>query len=275
MAAPARAVLLSSALLLGGCGSESEPEAPLVDADGLDGAPVATVNGTVVPEDMLQAYLRMRGQLDADAPARETALRELADLVLLAQRARDEGLLERTSTQAELAVQRVSWIANQALAVFAEDHPVTDAEIAAEYDRQVERTGRREFRLKHLLVPNRETAEALIARLRAGEPFADLESEQVEARGVSAAGSIDWVNLAQVPAAFGPAVSELGEGEFTTTPVKSEYGWHVILLEDMRPFEPPALETVREGIRGTLARRKIEQYLGSLREEARIDLRPR
>lgn len=260
--------------LLAGCdGSDRQPPAaPLVPPELAVGPVVVMVDGQPLPDSMLQAYLRMRGQLAADRAARDAAGLELADLLLLAERARDDGLLERASVRAELAVQRLSWIANRALADHAERHPVSDADIEAEYAVQVERTGRREFRLQHLLAPSREVAEALIARLEAGEAFATLREEQVERFGMTAAGSIDWVNLTQVPPAFGPAVSELANGEFTTTPVQSEYGWHVILLEATRPFTPPALEAVREGIRATLARRKAEAYLAELRTAATVEL---
>ncbi|MEM9305169.1 MAG: peptidylprolyl isomerase [Pseudomonadota bacterium] len=261
-------VTVGSALVLAACGGEA-PEAagpaPLIDVSAFDGQTVASVNGEIVPEEILLAYLRMSGKIDADPAAQQAALVELVDLLLLAQAARADGLLDRSSTQAELAVQRVSWIANQALARFAEANPVTEDEIAAEYELQVVRTGRQEYKLRHLLAASREEAEGLAGRLGTGTAFETLEAEQVGRLGAAAAGQIDWVNLAQVPPAFGPAVSELAAGEFTRIPVQSEYGWHVILLDGVRPFEPPALDTVRDGIRATLARRKIEAHLASLR----------
>ena len=243
---------VAALLALGGCSEPQTPptETPLFDAGAFDGEIVGTVDGTPIPEDLLQAYLRMSGQLEADSATRAAALKELGDLMLLAGRAREDGLLQRQSTQAELAVQRVSWIANQALAYFAETHPVEETEVAAEYERQVERTGLKEFKLKHLLVPSEPAAAALVTRLDAGEPFATIAAEQVEQYGVSAAGEIDWVNLAQVPAAFGPAVAELERGNYTRRPVRSEYGW-------------------------TLARRKIEEDLEALRGAADLELRPR
>lgn len=257
-----------SLTLLVACGGESPDNAssaPLIDAGAFDGQTVASVNGETVPEEILLAYLRMSGKIDADPAAQQAALVELVDLLLLAQAARADGLLDRSSTRAELAVQRISWIANQSLARFAEANPVTEAEIAAEYELQVDRTGRQEYKLRHLLAGSREEAEGLAERLGTGVAFETLEAEQVERLGAAAAGQIDWVNLAQVPPAFGPAVSELAAGEFTRIPVQSEYGWHVILLDGVRPFEPPSLDTVREGIRATLARRKIEAHLASLR----------
>ena len=269
--------LAFGALLLGGCSEPQAPpaETPLFDASRFDGEIVGVVDGTPIPEDLLQAYLRIRGQLEADPATRAAALKELGDLMLLAGRAREDGLLERQSTQAELAIQRLSWIANQSVAFFAETHPVEEAEVAAEYERQVERTGRQEFKLQHLLAPSEAAAATLIARLDAGDAFEVMAAEQVEQYGVSAAGAIDWVNLAQVPPAFGPAVAELERGAYTSQPVRSEYGWHVVLLEDARPFQPPSLDAVEDGIRATLARRKIEEYLEALREAATIDLRPR
>lgn len=269
--------LALSVLALAGCSpeepaTEEQAERPLLDTGRFEGRTVATVNGTPIPEDILLAYLRMRGQIGADAERRQAALRELIDLFLLAEEAQKSGLANRDSIQALLAVQKLTLVANQVISDFAQGNPVTEAEIAAEYETQVGRTGEREYRVHHILTKDRASAEQLIARLEQGESFEALEQAHAEKFGVSAAGELGWVNLTQVPPPFGEALKTLEPGTYTLAPVQSEYGWHVILLDEFRTLEPPPIEEVSDGIRNTLGRQRIEEYLSDLRSEAAIEL---
>ena len=270
-----RAALLLSLTLLAGCSQEQSTSADdarqvILPEEGQFGGPVvASIDGRPIADDLLLAFLRMRGQINANPEQRERALRDLIDLVLLAREARDGGVLQRDSVQAELTVQRISSIANLSL---RELPPVTDEEIQAVYESQLDRTGHEEYRLRHLLAPEQDAAQALIDRLAAGESFAAMEQELAQQQGPSAAGELGWVTLSHVPGSFAAALSELQPGEYTDAPVQSEYGWHVVLLEDQRAFSPPPLAEVADGIRSTLTRQKLEQHVERLRSNARIDV---
>ncbi|MDX1569461.1 MAG: peptidyl-prolyl cis-trans isomerase [Xanthomonadales bacterium] len=268
-----RTLLPVLAVALAGC-EQAQEEAPVsqLDFSHLEGDTLARVNGEAIPESLLLAYLRTRGQLDANAEQRQAALNELVDLVLLTDEARRSGLLERDSLQALLAVQRLSLVANQVIQNYAQGNPISDQEIQAEYNDTVATTGDQEFRLRHILVEDEDTARTLLERMQGGEDYASVEAEQAAQRDSSVAGEIGWVNLSQVPPSFAPALSRLEPGNHTSEPVASPYGVHILFLEDRREFAPPDLQEVQAGIRNTLARERIEGYLSELRDAADVQL---
>ncbi|MEM7707878.1 MAG: peptidyl-prolyl cis-trans isomerase [Pseudomonadota bacterium] len=253
-------------LVLTGCGGGggTDSAAP-VDA----GEVIATVNGNAVTAPQLDAFLEFRRQTLDQPEVRDAALKDLVDMLLLVDETRSSGLLT-AEAQAALKVQEWSFLANLALSDMARSQPITDQEITAEYQRQLELTGGTEYKLKHMLVPSQLEGAQLISRLTQGEPFDTLLAELDPAAG--SGGDLGWVNLVQVPEGFTPVLKNLKPGEFSPIPIGSEYGWHVVLLEDQRTFQPPALDQIEEGIRNSLSRQRLERHMQRLRSQARIDL---
>lgn len=252
------AVLAGLILALGGCNQDAAP----VDADA-----VALVEGQPVTEAELVAFMQVRRQPVDDPQAREAALTELIDLHLLAESARRDGLIDE-QTRAQVRVQELSLLANKALARFAQSQSVSEAEVAAEYQRQVAVTGNSEYRIRHLLLPDQMQAVNAIERLNQGQSFDDLAGNSDDNPGES--GDLGWVNLAQVPSSFSGVLRSLEPGQFTPTPIQSEYGWHVVYLDSVREFSPPPMESVEEGIRNSLSRARLEAHLEALRSEAQV-----
>lgn len=233
------------------------------------GEVVAEVGGRSITAAQVAAFARLRGRHELTPEVRDWALAELTDLSLLAAEAAAGGLID-ADAEAELEVQRLSLLANRALTELARREPVGEADLNAEYERQVGVTGRHEYRLYHILLPDRALADAVSARLAAGESFASLTESYAEQIGAANAGELGWVNLAQVPAAFAEPIRALEPGAYTPVPIQTEYGWHVVYLADKRAFEPPPLETVKEGIRNTLSRQRVERHLADLRARAGV-----
>ena len=217
--------------------------------------------------------MRMRRQNPEDPAARQRSLSEYVDLLLLAKEARDAGLADER-TLADIEVQRVSMLANRALTEFAQGETITEEQLQTEYQRQISVTGGQEFLLKHILVGDETSAADILARLQEGVTFDLLVAAAAPELGESNAGEIGWVNLAQVPASFTEPLASLTPGNYAPRPIRSAYGWHVLYMEDSRAFEPPEYESVKEGIRGTLARQVLEEHLASLRQAADINLAP-
>lgn len=238
-------------------------------AEPWSGPAVATVDGAEIPQPLLMALLRIRGQVDAGPEQQAQAVTDLVDLHLLEKYARESGLLDRETIRATLEVRRLSWVADQVVAQATQQNPITADDVQAEYERQLARSGDKEFRLRHVLVPTREMADQLIGRLGGGEAFGVLEDEIAETYGISASGALGWVTLAQVPEAFGGALQTLEPGKHSG-PVNSEYGWHILLLEDIRDYPAPELDQVRDAIEASLARKRTEDFLQSLRDSASI-----
>ncbi len=251
----------------------TEPATDQPSAAPAEGEQVLTrVGEHAVTAAQVEAFARLRGQRELTPELRQWALQELIDLNLLAADAEARGLID-SSVNAEIDVQRLSLLANRAVAAVARAQPISEEELTAEYERQIAVTGRREYRLRHVLLPDRTQAQQVVARLAGGETFAALLADYAEQIGAANAGDLGWVNLAQVPASFAEPVKALTPGAYTINPIQSEYGWHVVLLVDHRDFEPPAFEAVKDGIRSTLSRQQMERYLASLRERAGVSPR--
>ncbi len=254
-----------------GCGQSAPPApaGPNPASGGPSGEIVAEVGGRAITAAQVAAFARLRGHLQLTPEVRDWALAELTDLNLLAAEAEAGGLAD-ANLEAEVQVQRLSLLANRAMSAQARLNPVGEADLNAEYERQVGVTGRHEYRLHHILLADRAAADTVIAGLAGGETFKSLVESYAGQIGVANAGDLGWVNLAQVPAAFAEPIKALEPGAYTKTPIQTEYGWHVVYLEQKRAFEPPAFETVKEGIRSTLSRQQVERYLASLRARAGI-----
>ncbi len=139
----------------------------------------AQVGERQISESQVAAFARLRGRQGMSSQVRQWALSELIDLTLLAAEAEASGLLDEAA-EAEIEVQRLTITANMALAAFVRDHPVSDAELSQEYERQIGVTGTLEYRLQHILAPDEEQAAEVLARLAAGEAFEALMSIYAE-----------------------------------------------------------------------------------------------
>jgi len=257
---PATLAIAIGCLSVAACDGGAEP-----GAGEAEDAAVERFDPMTISDDVVLAFLRLRQQ-QADTPEQlEEARRKVRDLYLLAAEAQRSGLLDRRTVDAELEIQTVNWIATRQLSEYARLHPIDDEAVRAEYAAGVAATGNREYRVRHILVADQERARGLIAALEQGRAFADLEASLVGELGPSNAGELGWVNAGQVPPEFAAAMRTLEPGTHTPEPVQTEYGWHVIRLEEFRDLAAPPLEEVRESIRNTLARRQVEAYLETLR----------
>ena len=236
-----------------------------------EGEVVAEVYGQPISEDLLLSYLQIRGLSNPTEEQRQQALNSLLDLYLLEHQARQIGMLERRAFQARMEVQRLSWIASEILTDFASSNPITDAEVQQAYEAEISNRSSLEYRLRHILLPSEQDIANVIARLQAGEAFASVEAELAALVGSSNAGDLGWVNLAQVPTGFAQILPSMQVGQFSMTPIATEYGFHVLYLEEVRSFAAPDIESLKDGIRQTLGRRRLEDHMDGLRAVAGLD----
>ncbi len=130
-----------------------------------------------------------------------------------------------------------------------------------------------EYKLRHILLKDEETARQLIAQLDLGESFTDLANEHSRDTSASNGGELAWITADQMPQAFQQAITELQPGEYTGNPVKSSYGWHIIQLDRTREVPPPPFEKVRDELLTQWQQQQLSQYLNSLRENARVEIK--
>lgn len=201
-------------------------------------------------------------------------LRQLFDQYLTMQIAADSGekagLANRYAVAAQLRVMRMNVLSEAAMREYLDKHPVVDADISAEYDEQVAAVPM-EYSARHILVDDRATAEAIIVQLNGGADFAKLAKEKSKDSSAGEGGDLGWFAPQSMVQPFADAVAALEKGKYTTTPVQSQFGWHVILLEDTRKPTLPTLAEVKDRLQEMVQRKKIQTHIEELRTQSGID----
>lgn len=230
---------------------------------------VKTVNGVDIDSAVVDVYIQSRLQkpaAQATAEEREQMLGELTDIYLLTSQARVDELLDDPEIQAQLELQRRGFLAQVTAADFLDRNPATDEEILAEYAEQIEASPTQQYKARHILVDSQGTATDLISELDDGADFAALAEEHSTGPSGPSGGDLGWFAPNQMVKAFSDAVVALEDGEYTSEPVQTQFGWHVILREDSREAEPPTLESVRDVIKQRIEQRKLQDYIANLRD---------
>lgn len=259
---------VAASLLLSACKPETQDTGQrLIQLDGA--ASSLKVNGQVVPEALVEAYARKRGWEVRDPGQREQVFDQLGELLAVAMAAQDQGMLADEAVRADLELERLNRLSG--LMVERNVAAVTEADLRAAYDKQLATTGSEEYQVSHILLDSAERAQQVLVALNAGTPFADLIAQQAGQAGVRDAKDLGWVRRDQVPPALADALAQLTPGAWSPQPVATEFGFHVALLRDKRPFSPPSYEQVREAIRATLTRSRAMELAKSIKEKAKIE----
>jgi peptidyl-prolyl cis-trans isomerase C len=151
-------------------------------------------------------------------------------------------------------------------------NPVTDAEIKAEYDKFAAQNGGKEYRARHILVEKEDEAKAIVASLKKGGKFDEIAKKQSKDPGSGAnGGDLDWANANSYVPEFSGALVKLNKGQYTETPVKSQFGYHIIRLDDVRTAQLPKLEDVKPQIAQKLGQDKMGRFQEELRAKAKVE----
>lgn len=233
---------------------------------------IAVVNGKPVPSaraDALVKQLAAQGQ--ADTPQLRAAVKEeLINREILMQEADKRGLSNTADVKAQLEQARQMIVIRSLIADFGKKHPITDDEIKAEYDKFRATTGDKEYHVHHILVETEDQAKDIIAKLKAGAKFEDLAKQSKDPGSAANGGDLDWAAPSAFVKPFSDAMVALKKGDITQTPVKTQFGYHVIRLDDVRAAKVPTLEELKPQIVDALQQRKIQAYQEELRSKAKI-----
>lgn len=270
-----KATCLSSALLLtlGTPVLAAEPAA--APAAAAETAVVATVNGQPITEEMLQIYGAQRSRNPGAQPiSREAALDELVNIELVTQDAEKHNIDKRPNVAKQLDWQRRSLLVGVSMREYVATHPITDDELKKAYDEQVKKHDGHEYHARHILVDNEDEAKSLIAELGKGGDFAKLATEKSkDPSGKQGGGDLGWFSTDQMVKPFSDAVAKMKKGDISKKPVQSQFGWHVIKLEDTREVPPPSFENLKEQLQMQLQNQRVDAYLAELRKDAKIDIK--
>ena len=244
------------------------------ESDGNQPQTLVTINGQDINNMEVLAFNALRG--DAPANTREAQiqlLNQLINTLILAQQGEKNGLEKKANVRAALNMARMQVLAEAEMSHYLSTHPVTDAEIEAAYKEQYSGTNLNEYKVRHILVQKKEEAEEIIRLLE--QKKADF-AELAKARSLDASkengGELGWIERQQVVKPFGDAMAGLGKGEYTKEPVKTQFGWHVIQVEDIRQQKAPPLEEVKAQLTNKLRQKKLAEYIGELRKKAKIEI---
>ena len=265
-------ILIPAMLLLAGCSAGGgAPDTRPIQND-VGGPIVETVNGTPVPQALLDAVARARDLDLSQRDQRDQAMVLLTDYVLLAQAAQQNGFFAKAQFRADVEAARLQGVGNATLGQMQAQAPITDAVVKAEFDAQVARLGKVEYDFTQLLFDNSDDALKAAGEVIAGKPFtAVFKAWRGRAKQAKA---FTRVRPDQLPEELAKALAGLKNGETTKVPVKTRFGWHVVHLDIVNPFTPPPFEQVKESVRQTMLRRVGTERLRQLKEQAKIEYAP-
>jgi len=234
---------------------------------------LAVVNGKPVPSSRVNA---LKQQVEASGrPVTPEVMAQIKEELIarevFMQEARKRGLdaSDEFKTQIELARQTI--LIRQLFADFQKKNPVTDADIKAEYDKFAAANGGKEYRARHILVEKEDEAKALIADIKKGAKFEDLAKKASKDPGSGAnGGDLDWAAAGSYVPEFSDAMVKLSKGQMTDAPVKSQFGFHIIRVDDVREAQLPKLEEVKPQIAQQLQQQKLGAFQEGLRAKAKI-----
>jgi peptidyl-prolyl cis-trans isomerase C len=235
---------------------------------------VAIVNGKAVPTARVEALAQ---QVAASGrPVDDTVRAQLKEEVVLREifmqeaQKRGIGATAEYKTQMELARQTI--MIRALFADFQKKNPVTDADIKAEYDKFAAANAGKEFRARHILVEKEDEAKAIIASIKGGASFEDIAKKQSKDPGSGAnGGDLDWAAAGSYVTEFSEAMVKLDKGQMTDVPVKSQFGWHIIRVDDVRQAQLPAFDEVKPQIAQQMQQQKLSEFQNKLREKAKVE----
>lgn len=235
--------------------------------------PLAVVNGKEIPALYGDMVKREMAQGQPDSPQLDARVREsLINLELLSRAALDKGLDKDPNLAAALDIRRKDQLAKAYLEDYVKAHPVTDAEIQSAYDKAKAEPAEPEYRARHILVPTEAEAKKIIADLGKKAKFEDLAKKYSKDPGSAKnGGALDWSDRRAFVPEFSEALAALKKGETSKTPVKTQFGYHVIRLDDTRQPQIPPLDAVRGEIVKQLQQQRIRDAITAARAGAKIE----
>jgi peptidyl-prolyl cis-trans isomerase C len=245
--------------------------APVLAAD--KGKAIATVNGQPISQTVYDTIVaEQRAQGAPDTPETKNAVKDkLITLEVIAQEAKKKGFDKRQDVQVQTEIARQGILVNAYIADYAKNNPVPEDRLKKEYESIKVGLGNTEYKARHILVATEDEAKAIIAKLEKGDKFSELAKQSKDPGSKDNGGELGWSAPSAYVKPFADALTKLKKGEYTKAPVKTDFGFHVIQLEDSRPLNPPPYEQVKPQLQQRLQGQQIEQMVKKLREAAKIN----
>lgn len=233
----------------------------------------AMVNGVSIPQsrvDFMAKSLAARGQ--QDSPELRKELREAAiSQELITQEAIKLGLDKKPDVVTALELSKQNVLISAFQQEYVNSHPVSEEQMLQEYDKLKAKLGNKEFNARHILVATEEEAKAIIAQLGKKGKFEKLAEKSLDAGSAKQGGSLGWGPAINYVPPFANALLNLQKGEYTKAPVESQFGWHVIKLDDTRELKVPPFEELKPQLQQRLQQQAIQKAIADLKAKAKIE----
>ena len=259
----------------GGGGGKGMPNSPAQSAEELK-APLAKIDDVTITLGEFQERINRQSPY---IRARYTSLEQKKEFLdslirfeVLAKEAYKRGLDKdpEVTAQADLAKQTV--LVGAYIQDYLKANPVSDDVIKAEYEKLKAQIGSKEYKVRHILVEKESEAKDIIAQLKKGAKFDKLAAEKSKDTGSKVkGGDLNWITPSNVVKPFGDALLKLKKGQFTQEPVESQFGWHIIKLEDERDVKAPSLDEIKPQLAQRLQQEQIQKGIADLRTKAKIE----
>lgn len=235
---------------------------------------VAKVNGKEIPQSRADFVVKANAaQGQADTPELRSKVREvLIRNELLSQEAIKKGLDKTPDFLVQIELNRQEALVNAYIQDFVKANPVTDETVKAEYDRARAQAGEKEYKARHILVKDENDAKQIIAQIKKGGSFEKIAAQKSEDPGSKdKGGDLDWAPGGRYVPAFSDALKKLKKGQVSEVPVQTQFGFHIIRVDDERPMKFPPIEEVKAQIQQGLQRQSIEKLITDLRGKAKVE----
>ena len=265
--------LLASAVILFGLMTSVHSQ------DALPINAAASVNGVIISNDTVEQGIQAAlSQGQKDSPdLRKIVLGKLIEIALLSQQAEKDGLANSDRANRQLALIRQNYLADLELSTFMSKNPVSDADVQAEYNREIATLGPQgmitEYKVRDIAVATEADAKAALARIKKGESFDKVAKSVSLAPNKVQGGAVGWVQAGQTLPQIASVLITLSKGQVSPAPIQMPQGWHLIKLEDQKSTKPPTFEQAKVAIRNGLIQKKQFEFLSQLRQGANIIVR--
>jgi peptidyl-prolyl cis-trans isomerase C len=262
--------------LLAGCdqmpaGNSNVSETATAPAINDTSAVVVTVNGIPITETVIELYQEQIQTRRPGVPVdRNTIIEEVVNLELASQSGSKAGLDKDARMQLQIDQQRRAVVATAAIQNYLNSNPVTDEELKKLYDEQVPKGS--EYKARHILLEDEESAKKLVTELDGGADFSALAKEHSTGPSGKSGGELGWFSPKQMVAPFSEAAARLEKGSHTKEPVKTQFGWHIIILDDVRESTPPDFEQMKPQLQSFVQKQRVQNYISGLRQGASIEM---
>jgi peptidyl-prolyl cis-trans isomerase C len=233
----------------------------------------AMVNGVSIPQSRIDMRVKIASQQgQVDTPDLRKSVREdMINLEVLSQEAARLGLDKNSEVMQQIELARQSVLANAFVQDYAKTHPVSDDALKQEYEQLKLNVGNKEYKARHILVETEDEAKSIIAQLGKKAKFEKLAAKSKDAGSAENGGELEWAVPSNFVPPFANAMVGLKKGEYTKEPVESQYGWHIIKLDDVRELKVPSFDELKPQLVQRMQQQMVQNAISELRDKAKIE----